>query len=408
MLRKHGRTFPHGVIALSASILALVVVIGYVDLSPATYDPVATADASSSTARTASGLPLAPKLDLAAYNAKLLQISNIPDVNKAELAEVQAAGQRLFAAASTTAQRDSASSTTAAQVAKLLRGTAATAQSNGAASVWVPHSPWPVSTAYPKYGAILPFSRIVAYYGNFYSTKMGVLGEYPPDEMLARLRSVSAEWEAADPSTPVTPALDYIVVTAQGSAGADGKYRLRMPDSQIQKAIDLAEQVHGLVFLDVQVGLSDLKTELPLLSKYLAMPQVELSIDPEFSMKTGAKPGTVIGTFDASDVNYAANLLAGIVKENNLPPKVLVVHRFTEAMVTNYQDIQPLPEVQIVMDMDGWGSPAKKIGTYRSFVASEPVQFTGFKLFYKNDIKPPSTRMLTPTELLSLTPQPLY
>ncbi len=400
---------PRGVALLSASFLALAFAVGYVDLSPATYNIMADANASSSTvAHVIQVLPLAPKLDLAAYNKKILQISNTPGVDEAQLAAVRAAGERLIAQASTTAERDEASSTLAVHVAELLRGTTASAQSNSAASVWVPHALWPVSAAYPKYGAILPFSRIVAYYGNFYSTQMGVLGQYPPDEMLQRLRDAAAQWEAADPSTPVIPALDYIVVTAQGSAGADGKYRLRMPDSQIQKAIDLAGQVHGLVFLDVQVGLSDLQTELPLLKQYLALPQVELSIDPEFSMKTGAKPGTVIGTFDASDVNYAANLLAGIVKANDLPPKILVIHRFTEAMVTNYEQIKPLPEVQIVMDMDGWGSPAKKIGTYRSFIASEPVEFTGFKLFYKNDIKPPSTRMLTPTEVLALTPQPLY
>ena len=47
---------------------------------------------------------------------------------------------------------------------------------------------WPVKAAYPNAGAILPFKRIVAYYGNFYSKQMGVLGEYPPKEMLARLQ----------------------------------------------------------------------------------------------------------------------------------------------------------------------------------------------------------------------------
>lgn len=45
---------------------------------------------------------------------------------------------------------------------------------------------WPVKTVYPNAGAILPFNRIIAYYGNLYSTKMGVLGEYPEAEMLAR------------------------------------------------------------------------------------------------------------------------------------------------------------------------------------------------------------------------------
>ena len=34
-------------------------------------------------------------------------------------------------------------------------------------------------------------------------------------------------------------------------------------------------------------------------------------------------------------------------------------------------------EIAIVMDMDGWGSQAKKIGTYTNVIYAEPVQFTG-------------------------------
>lgn len=266
---------------------------------------------------------------------------------------------------------------------------------------------WPVRAAYPEYGALLPFKRIIAYYGNFYSKQMGVLGEYPHDQVIAKLEGEVAKWNAADPTTPAIPAIDYIAVTAQASP-IDGTYRARMPGKEIQKAIDLADEVNGIVILDVQVGLSTLPKELPLLADYLKRPEVHLAIDPEFSMKGGEKPGTVIGTFDAADVNYAAQFLAQIVRENDLPPKVLVVHRFTQAMVTHYKQIKPLPEVQIVMDMDGWGPPAKKINTYSSFIVPEPVQFTGFKLFYKNDLKAPSTRLLTPAELLELTPQPLF
>ena len=48
--------------------------------------------------------------------------------------------------------------------------------------------PWPVKAVYPNGGALLPFNRIIAYYGNLYSTKMGVLGEYPEDEMLRSIR----------------------------------------------------------------------------------------------------------------------------------------------------------------------------------------------------------------------------
>jgi hypothetical protein len=238
---------------------------------------------------------------------------------------------------------------------------------------------------------------------------MGVLGQYPEDEMMARLASTTAQWAAADPETPVVPALDYIVEVAQGSAGKDGAYRARMPDDQIDRALSLMSRVNGVVFLDFQVGLSDLPAELPIYESYLKLPNVHLSIDPEFAMKaSGSPPGRVIGTLDAADINYAAQYLAALVREYNLPPKILVVHRFTEDMVTNYKKIEPLPEVQIVMDMDGWGDQQKKIGTYTYVVAAEPVQFTGFKLFYKNDLLPPSTGMLTPAQVLNLTPAPLY
>jgi hypothetical protein len=267
---------------------------------------------------------------------------------------------------------------------------------------------WPVKTTYPNASALLPFNRIVAYYGNFYSKNMGVLGEYPEEQVLQKLKDEVVKWQAADPTTPVIPAINYIAITAQGSAGEDGKYRLRMPDSQIDQAIEMAQKVNGIVILDVQIGLSILQTELPLLEKYLKMPQVHLGIDPEFAMHNGQKPGTYIGSFDAVDINYAANYLAGLVRANNLPPKVMIVHRFTQNMVTSYKKITPLPEVQIVMDMDGWGSQARKLNTYRQTIQLEPVQFTGFKLFYKNDFKEPGSSMMSPSEVLKLQPRPSF
>ena len=267
---------------------------------------------------------------------------------------------------------------------------------------------WPVKGPYPKAGAVLPFKRIVAYYGNLYSKNMGVLGEYPPTEMLNKLKAECKKWEAADTTTPVQPALHYIAVTAQGAPGKDGKYRLRMPFKQIDSILGMAARINALVFLDVQVGFSNVQAEIPLLEKYLKMPHVHLGIDPEFSMKTGKRPGTVIGTMDASDVNFVSNYLANLAKANNLPPKILVVHRFTRPMITNYKNIQKHPEVQIVMDMDGWGEPTLKHDSYKSYIGLEPVQFTGFKLFYKNDIRKPKSRMLTPAEVLSEKPKPIY
>ena len=268
---------------------------------------------------------------------------------------------------------------------------------------------WPVKKApYPLPGAILPYKRIVAFYGNLSAKGMGILGELPPSEMLAKLKGEVKNWEKADPTTPVQPALHYIAVVASGNPGKTGKYRTRMPFNRIDTVIALAKRANAIVFLDVQVGLGSIRTELPELERFLAMPQVHFGMDPEFSMKDGSHPGKKIGSYDADDVNYVSGYLAGLVKKYKLPPKILIVHRFTKKMVTNYQNIKLRKEVQIVMDMDGWGDPGLKLDSYHFFIHNEPVQFTGFKLFYKNDIKKAPHHMLTPEEVLKFKPYPIY
>jgi len=268
---------------------------------------------------------------------------------------------------------------------------------------------WPVKgQPYPNAGAILPFKRIVAYYGNLYSKKMGVLGEYPPKELWRMLRSEVAAWEKADPSTPVQPAIHYIAAVGQGTPMKDGSYCKRMPEQQIDSALAIAKMGNAIVFLDLQVAQSSVRKEVPKLEKYLQMAHVHLGIDPEFSMKEGSIPGRKIGYMDAGDINFCTDYLAHLVRKNNLPPKILIVHRFTQGMVKNYKNIRLHPEVQIVMNMDGWGEPILKYSTYKSYISREPVQFTGFKLFYKNDLKKKPNRMLTPSELMVLKPQPIY
>ncbi|MBC7886241.1 MAG: hypothetical protein H7Z13_00010 [Ferruginibacter sp.] len=267
---------------------------------------------------------------------------------------------------------------------------------------------WPVKTPYPLLGAMFPYNRIIAFYGNLYSKRMGILGEIPKAAMLKKLQEEVAGWQAADTSVRIIPALHYVAVTAQGAPGRDNKYRLRMPFHQIDTIMDWAKQINALVFIDIQVGHSSVKEEVPALEHFLKLPTVHLGIDPEFSMKNGEKPGSKIGTFNSADINDAIDFLAALVRKNNLPPKVLVVHRFTQGMVTGYEKIKTVPEVQVVMDMDGFGSKILKRSTYLRYIYKEPVQFTGFKLFYKNDNKINTSGMYTPQELVKFTPKPIY
>jgi hypothetical protein len=155
----------------------------------------------------------------------------------------------------------------------------------------------------------------------------------------------------------------------------------------------------------VQVGLSNLHEELPRLAPFLSRANFHLGIDPEFSMKDGTPPGRKVGTFDAADINYASGFLADLVTARALPPKVLVVHRFTQHGVTNSRKITLDPRVQVVMDMDGFGPPDLKKNTFRKWIRAEPVQFAGWKQFYKPRNDSPRT---TIAEILRLRPRPLY
>lgn len=272
------------------------------------------------------------------------------------------------------------------------------------------HPGWPVKGPAPAEGAILPNKRIIAFYGNPLSKRMGILGELPPDRMLAKLDTVVKEWEEADPETPVQPALHYIAVVAQAGPGRDGKYRLRMDSSMIEEVYGWAQKRNALLFLDIQAGWSTVAEEMPRLMKFLERPDVHFGIDPEFYMhhdREGVLPGKKIGTLTSKEINYAIDQLSKLVKEKGLPPKVLVLHRFTRPMIRGYKDIKIDPNVQVVVHMDGWGAPWLKFDSYKAYVVDEPVQFTGFKLFYKNDTKK-GDKLLTAGELVQLKPRPIY
>jgi hypothetical protein len=288
---------------------------------------------------------------------------------------------------------------------------------------------WPVKTSDPLPGSLLPEHRIVAYYGNPRSRQMGVLGQLPREEMLQRLEQTAVEWAKADTTRKVMPALHLIAVVAQGRPGPGRKYRFRMSDSLVGEVASWAERRGWIIFLDIQTGHSSIAQELPELLGFLQRPYVHLALDPEFALGPGAVPGRRIGTLDASDVNLAIRTLADLVSRYHLPPKVLVVHRFNRRMLTRSNLIQLDPRVQVVVNMDGFGAPYHKLAAYRSYIVPYPVQYTGIKLFYKNDrvfrgrdrVRPPNCSeavdqlvgcgldgLMTPAQVLEIYPQPLY
>jgi hypothetical protein len=272
-------------------------------------------------------------------------------------------------------------------------------ESGGAAAARPTSTPFPLPPALP--GSVLPSRRVVTYYGNPLATAMGILGEVPPQQMLARLRQQVEAYAKAAPDKLIQPALELVAIVAQAGPGADGMYRLKMDTELIEEVAGWAESNGCLLILDVQVGRSSVVPEVQSLIPFLRRPYVHLALDPEFAMSSTQVPGDIIGTHDATDVNRTIRILADLVTAEQLPPKLLIVHRFTERMLTNYRQIQPDPRVQVAVVMDGFGAPELKTKHYEELVRDQRVQYLGFKLFYKQD-KP----VMTPEQVLELDPPP--
>lgn len=258
-----------------------------------------------------------------------------------------------------------------------------------------------VNEAAARPDGLLPRNRIVSFYGNPRSARMGVLGALPRDSVVVRLRRQAAQYARADTATPVIPALHLVTVVAQKSPGADRLYRARMPTILVEDVASLLDSDSMLLFLDIQPGASDVAREVRHYLSFLEQPRVHLALDPEFAMPPGVPPGSRIGSLDAGDINAVIDLLADLVERHSLPPKILIIHRFTERMLTGHDRIRLDSRVQVVITMDGFGRPALKRDSYRCFVAAQPVQFTGFKLFYQQDVP-----LMSAADVLALRPVP--
>jgi len=244
--------------------------------------------------------------------------------------------------------------------------------------------------------------RLVTFYGHPYDDRMGVLGEYDPAVVIQKLKEQTAAYTAADPSRPGLCTIELIASVAQGSPGADGLYIARTPTAEIEKWAQLTQQQGCLLMLDIQMGYDTVDNDIKAILPFLQRPNVHLAIDPEFHVKRGKIPGESFGSVSSTEVAGAMQTLQGLVKQYNLPDKILVLHQFREDMLPDKENIKPMANIDLVVMMDGWGLPQAKIANYRAFVRDEPIQYGGIKLFYKQD-----DPLLTPAEVIHLDPTPL-
>lgn len=257
-------------------------------------------------------------------------------------------------------------------------------------------------------GAILPTYRVISYYGHPNSDQMGILGEFSKEEVLRQLQEQGAAYEAADPAHPVKLAFELIATVAQNWPADNGTYTAYTGDEIIQEFVDFTAANGLLLILDLQIGWDTIPNQIEQIRKWLEYPHVHLALDPEFStaaneiVGTDRVPGEFIGEADGNDIQAGVQIISEMTQSLGLPPKMLILHQFESEMIYNKSAISSLPGVDIVLDMDGFGSPDAKIANYGHFVTDELIEYGGIKLFYRQD-----DPLLTPADIVVLDPPAL-
>ncbi|QEC47191.1 hypothetical protein FSW04_06035 [Baekduia soli] len=246
---------------------------------------------------------------------------------------------------------------------------------------------------------LFPDRRVVAFYGNPRDPELGALGIGTPAHAARRLLAQARPYDRR--TRHVLPALELISTVATAAPGPSGLYRDRMSAAMIDRYLAAARRVHALLVLDIQPGRGQFGPEIERLARWLREPDVGLALDPEWHVGPGQLPGKVIGSTDADVVNAAAGYLSRIVRERALPEKLLLVHRFTDGMITRDERLRPSPGVATVVNVDGFGSTVVKVAKYHAFIRRTPTLGRGFKLFYKEDV-----RTMAPGAVMALSPRP--
>jgi len=252
---------------------------------------------------------------------------------------------------------------------------------------------------------IFPRYRLVGYAGVTGASTLGRLGTGPLDSRVMELQQRAQSYANG---REILPVLEVITTVVQAKPGRDGQHRVRMRDKQIETYYKAAQRHSALLLLNIQPGQSAFLTEVKAYQKWLRRPEIGVALDPEWAMDPGQRPGHLYGHTTGAELNEVARYLADLVKEYDLPQKVMVYHQVAASVVRREPGLKSHDGVVVIKSVDGLGPPGWKKKTYRLVNKTTP-EFVrpGFKLFFTEDRRGGS-RLMTPAEVLALKPRPEY
>jgi hypothetical protein len=244
-------------------------------------------------------------------------------------------------------------------------------------------------------------TQIISYYGNPYSPQMGILGTGDLETIAAKLFQHAELYDELNGALNVAPALHLVYAVAQNHPTSNDLYLQYVPDEDVRRYIEFAREHGLLLFIDLQIGRSSVANEVRKALPYLRHEHVHLAIDPEFAVRDPEVPGEHLGSLSGEDVAAAQGLLQGLVEQEGLPAKTLIVHQFADSMLKDGDAIEPYPGVDLVVDVDGFGPAAIKRVKYQDIASRSYASRAGIKLFLEHD-----PDLMTEADVLRLEPTP--
>ena len=272
--------------------------------------------------------------------------------------------------------------------------------------------------------SVVQSSPVITVYGRSFGVApiLGLLGDLNTFDELERSIEpwVRATEELAQ--APVTVAPHLIYALARPCRGDDDSCLIFLDGSGVDLVNEyiLPAADRGMaVVLDAQMGrLSPSFFVRRMIDMgYMAYPNVHIALDPEFATRPDQDmPGHPIGWLSAGAINDAQRILAEYVRSEGLShKKIMIIHQFVDeisdswSMVSAKRNLEVFPEVDLVFDADGFGSPDAKILKYNAITNPEAypqLQWRGIKIFQHNKYAPrySDTPVLTPRQLFGLDP----
>ena len=210
---------------------------------------------------------------------------------------------------------------------------------------------------------VFPDRRIIAYYGNPLTGRLGILGETTAERAIERVTERAALYNA-EGLPPALPGFEIIVTVASNEEGDDGNYSREMDPEVVRPWIDAAMANDVAVILDLQPGRTDFLTQAKIYEEFLRLPNVGLALDPEWRLKPDQRHLRQIGRVGADEINEVVDYLTTLVHEETLPQKILILHQFNTQMLPERELVNTPPEVAVVIHVDGQGPLFAKYGTW--------------------------------------------